>query len=292
MKLITAVLGILALLTTDSVLGDNTPNTLDAGGQHVTSANCIIDGSLGGIGAVATDGGVAIKSGYVGQLTDVTNVAITAVPAAVNEMDNAQLTGLAIMDDGSVTALAGSEIAWPNPAHPVLSVSAAGMAETMPVYVDTTASVTGLYLGVTGSGMFLVRDASPDNFGIYGGDQVPDAWQVHWFGVRNFDGAADANPDGDPHDNRAEWIALTDPTNPASFFAVDAISNQPPSRMVVFSPSSTSRIYRLQYATNLVTSVWTNLPGAAWAAGSPGQMSLSDTNTGAVRFYRVQVAVP
>ena len=54
-----------------------------------------------------------------------------------------------------------------------------------------------------------------------------------------------------------------------------------------FRSSSTGRLYRLMYATNLLSGVWTNLPGVTPAPGLPGEMTLSDTNTAPVRFYRV-----
>jgi hypothetical protein len=62
--------------------------------------------------------------------------------------------------------------------------------------------------------------------------------------------------------------------------------------VICFKTASAGRVYRLLYATNLVSGVWTNLPGATWASGQAGQMSLSDTNAATARFYRVQVQVP
>ena len=42
-----------------------------------------------------------------------------------------------------------------------------------------------------------------------------------------------------------------DPTNPASVFEVIAVSNEAPNRLIGFRPTSTGRVYRLLYATNL-----------------------------------------
>ena len=282
--------GVLSVLASATLIAGNVANTLDSGGQRTTSASYTIDGGIGGIGEVVNGEDVALKSGYVGQLTDVTNVAITAASSAVDEGDNVQLAGVATMDDASVTPLTGSEIAWPSPAYPVLSISPAGLAETMQVYAGTTASVTGLYLGVTGSGVFLVRDANPDNFGLYAGDQIPDGWQVTYFGPNNTNGLASAiNATG--QNNLYAYIADLCPTNPASCFEIVGVSNQPPNRVICFRPASTGRLYRLLYATNLVSGVWTNLPGATPEAGLGDQMSLSDTNAAPTRFYRVHVRV-
>lgn len=266
--------------------------TVDAGGQRITGTGVTVDGSIGGIGGAATADEVALTSGYVAQLPDVANVAIVAAPSAVDEGDNVQLAGVAAMDDDSLTPLAASEIAWSASAYPILSISASGLAETMQVYAGTNASVAGLYAGVAGSGVFLVRDANLDNFGIYAADSVPDGWQVQLFGLHNFNGLAHANPDNDPHDNLQEWTALTDPTNPASYFAINAVSNQPLSRIVRFGPTSPARVYRLVHAANPAEAVWTGIPGAEWTAGTPGQSTLCDTNAAATRFYRVEVDVP
>ena len=49
---------------------------------------------------------------------------------------------------------------------------------------------------------------------------------------------------------------------------------------------------QLTEVTNLASGVWTNLPGCVAIQGQAGQMSLTDTNSMAVRFYRVEVRVP
>lgn len=264
-------------------------DTTDGGGQRATSANYTMDGSVGGIGGISSN--VAppetLKAGYIGQLTEVTNLAVTASPAATNENATSQLGGIAGLDDATVTVLAGSNILWSAPGFPISSISAAGLATAMSVYSNTFGTVTGCYLGMTGSGM----DSNPDNFGSYAGDGLPDGWQVRYFGTNNPLGMACAtNCTG--QNNLYTYIADLDPTNPASVFEVVAVSNQPPDRVVCFRTTSTGRVYRLLYATNLVSGVWTNLPGATWTPGLAGQMSLCDTNAAAVRFYRIHVQVP
>jgi hypothetical protein len=97
--------------------------------------------------------------------------------------------------------------------------------------------------------------------------------------------------DSDPLNNLDEYIADTDPTNPASCFAIVALSNQPPSQWVFF-PSSSNRVYALQWRTNLMSGAWTNLPGATPTTGNGGLFWLSDTNAASPRFYRVGVRVP
>jgi len=224
-------------------------------------------------------------------LTEVTNVLVIASPAAMNEGGVLQLTGLAGLDDATVSALAGSNILWAAPGFPVASITPAGAATAAVVWSNTSGVVTGSYLGVNGSGLVLVLDSDPDNYGLYAGDLIPDRWQVQYFGTNNPAGMAGAN-NSRWKSNLYTYTADLDPTNPASVFAVIAFSNQPPSRVVCFQTTSTGRVYRLSYATNLLDGAWTDLPGTTWVPGLAGQMSLSDTNAAAIRFYRVQVQVP
>lgn len=279
------------LLASLAANADIASSTLDAGGQRVTGGNIVMDASLGGIGGVATGGVVTAKQGYIGQLTDVTNLTITATPASVNEGGTVQLVGLARLDDATALAVAGSNIVWRPVVYPVSALSPDGQATASTVYSSTTGIVTGAYLGVSGTGTFLVLDNNSDNWGLYAGDQIPDSWQVAYFGTNNPAGMAGAtNATGE--NNLYTFIADLNPTNPSSELTIVAVSNQSAGRVVQFVPSSTGRMYRLLYATNLLAGGWTNLPGAEVVQGAGGAMSLTDTNSAAVRFYRIGVQMP
>lgn len=265
----------------------------DAGGGRAASASYTADTALGSLGAAADAGpDLLLKSGFVGQLTDVTNLAVTAATAAIDEGATNALAGIACLDDGTLTVLDGNEIAWLSPAFPVGTLSAAGSAATLAVFADSAASVTGRYFGVSGAVAFVVRNSDPDNFGTYAGDGLPDAWQARWFGVGNPDAAPHANPDHDAYDNAQEHAALTDPTNAASFFAIAAVSHSPAGLVVSFGPTSAARAYRLLYTSDLSTGNWTELPGSSWAPGAAGAMALADTTAAPSRFYRVAIRVP
>jgi len=124
------------------------------------------------------------------------------------------------------------------------------------------------------------------------GDGMPDTWEA-LYGLNPTNPAdATAYGDSDPLNNLDEYIADTDPTNPASCFSIVAMSNQPPSQWVFF-PSSSNRVYALQWRTNLVSGVWTNLPGVTNVCGDGHLFHLVDTNPAAAGiFYRVGVQVP
>ena len=265
--------------------------SVDNGGRTVASANYSIDGSLGAIGGVATGTVAALKAGYVGQLTDVTGLSVTATPASVNEGATTQLGGAAVMDDATITPLAPGETVWLAASPAVTGINGSGLLTAGTVCTATWVRVDGACLGVTGTARVLVLNSDPDNYGIYAGDGIPDAWQVRYFGVDNPVGLASAtNCTG--RSNLYSYTADLDPTDPASVFEIVAVSNQPPNRVLYFKTTSAARVYRLQYSTNLVAGSWANLPGQVPAPGQAGQMSLSDTNTAAPRFYRVQVGLP
>jgi hypothetical protein len=249
-----------------------------------------MDGSVGGIGNASASGAVALKGGYIGQLTEVTNLTVSAVPSAMNEGGSSQLSGIAGLDDATVVAIEGSNVVWCAPVYPIGAIGPDGQATLANVYADTSGVVTGRYLGVAGSRVILVSDSIPDNFGLYAGDQVPDGWQVSYFGENNPDGTASAtNATG--RNNLYAYVADLCPTNPGACFGIAAISNNLSGRKVWFGATSTGRVYRLAYATDLA-GTWTNLPGGAWSPGEAGSMSLLDPNGATRRFYRVHVALP
>lgn len=266
-------------------------STFDSGGQRTSSANYVNDGSIGGIGDAAAGGEVMLKPGYVGQLTEISNLVLIAVTRPVNEGGTNQLGGIAGLDDATVVALEGSNIVWSAPVFPISAISSAGVAIMANVYADTPCVVTGRYPGITGSGTLVVLDSNPDNYGSYAGDGLPDWWQNQYFGLSNPNAAATNNPDGDCLNNTQEYVADTNPTNPASFFRIVAISNAAPAHFVCFN-SSTGRIYTLLYATNLVTASWTNVTVQTDIQGAGTLMTLVETNAVSPRFYRVTVRVP
>ena len=85
-----------------------------------------------------------------------------------------------------------------------------------------------------------------------------------------------------------EYVAMTDPNNPTSFFAIGEVRLGSPTT-VDFSPNSTARVYTLQYRTDLARGGWTNVAGQV---AVPGGEPLEDSGTNTQRFYRVLVEVP
>ena len=269
-------------------------DSTDAGGQHAASANYAVDSSIGGFGGISTAGSDTAKHGYVGQLTEVSSVSVTGTPAQVNECSATQLGGTAAMDDATVTVLAGSEIAWGAPAWPIQTISVSGVATTMAVYANTSATVSGLYLGISGSGSLLVLDSIPDNFGAYAGDGLPDSWQVRYFGLNNPQAVPAIDTFGTGQNNMFKYVAGLDPTNPASLFTLNIVPNagMPNREDLVFSPCLADRTYTVLFTSNLLAGAF--IPVNCCATNDDGaRRTVTDLlATTPCRFYRVRISYP
>jgi T5SS/PEP-CTERM-associated repeat protein len=103
--------------------------------------------------------------------------------------------------------------------------------------------------------------------------------------------ATDQNADNDPHSNGQEYIADTDPTNPASYFSITAVSNLTP--LTVYFISSSNRQYTLNWNTNWIAGASMNVPGQGPRIGAGGADRMQDTNATTVPgFYRLDVRLP
>lgn len=135
-----------------------------------------------------------------------------------------------------------------------------------------------------GDGLPDLSDLDDDN------DGMPDVFEeLHGFNPLD---PSDAGEDEDDDSilNLFEYIADTIPTNGSSFLHVRAISNGPPVG-VLFSGSA-ARIYTLQFNTNLVNGVWSNLTGRVDIPGLGAFQSLTDSNASPAQNYRLQVELP
>jgi len=97
-----------------------------------------------------------------------------------------------------------------------------------------------------------------------------------------------------PHNFTAgeEYIADTDPNDPEDYFRIIAVSNGPPVT-VSFQPGSAERVYTMRTTDDLISGVWTNVPGTAPRPGIGGIDSMQDTNPPPQRsFYVIQVEMP
>ncbi|HUZ08381.1 MAG TPA: choice-of-anchor J domain-containing protein, partial [Candidatus Paceibacterota bacterium] len=115
---------------------------------------------------------------------------------------------------------------------------------------------------------------------------ISDAWEQYYFGSVTTNRTQQTDSDGDGMSDYAEFIAGTDPTNPASRFYFTGETVQ--SNLVQMQWTVvTNRLYQLSVSTNL--QAW--LPATGWLqASNTPTMSFTVTNTrSGSRFYRVQV---
>lgn len=266
----------------------------DAGGNRATSTTYTNDASLGGIAGISTVAAPAetAKSGYVGQLYEVTALQLSTTSATVNEGGTLQLAGTQLLDDGSTLDVAANAIGWSVQSGPLTGISATGLATADNVYQATLAIAQGSYAGLSSTLNLTVLNVNSDNFGTYAGDGIDDAWQVQYFGQPpNARAAPNFVSDGSGLTNLFKYTAGLAPNNPAATFTVlvNPVPGQPTQRAIVISPTFADRTYTVEYCASPPS--WSTLSGSY--AGTGGALTVTDANaSNPSKFYRVKVAKP
>ena len=121
------------------------PESTDSGGQRAVSTNYTNDGSAGGVAGISTVAAPAetAKHGYIGQLYEITSLAVNASPASIDEGATRQLAAWQVLDDASYLNVSPTAIAWSVVTGPLNGISATGLAAAGPVYQNTSATVQG-----------------------------------------------------------------------------------------------------------------------------------------------------
>jgi hypothetical protein len=273
-----------------------TPNTMDAGGGRSISANYTVDGSMGLTGSTATGTDLVGKSGYAGQLYDVTSLTLAANPATLDEGGSRQLSATATLDDASLLVPNPSAVAWSVLTGPLSGISSAGLATAATsVYQDTTATVQGVLGGLTATLGLAVLDSAKDNYGSYAGDGIDDSWQFQYFGLGNPQAAPLVDPDGDGQNNHFEFTAGLVPNNPLSrlLLYIESVPGQPHHKNLIFEPIVPGRTYTVLSSTSLMSASWSALPGTPVTSDSGNQRTITDSSATEVKkFYRVAITKP
>ena len=274
-----------------------TPDTLDSGGGRITSSDYSMTTSLGLVVGVASGGAPTAqeKVGYIAQLVDPAALQLSAAPSSVNEGGASQLSATVVMDDATTTPLLATAVTWSVQSGPITGVSSAGVATAGIVYQNTGATVQGGYAGLTGTANLTVINSNIDNFGLYAGDGIDDAWQVQYFGLNNPKALALIDPDGDGQNNLFEYIAGTVPTDSTSRFLlrIENVPGQLSQKRLIFSPIVAGRTYTAKTSLTLGA-------GASWADLSSSsfqdvgeERTVTDLNAAAIsQFYHVEISKP
>ncbi|MCF7817454.1 MAG: autotransporter-associated beta strand repeat-containing protein [Kiritimatiellales bacterium] len=145
----------------------------------------------------------------------------------------------------------------------------------------TSGTYTAASLGASGTGSLVIGGFASDPANT-------PYWWLEQYGLTNYEADAMADTDGDGLLSWQEYVAGTDPTNPASVFKITGNVATPQGEVIRWS-SVSNRFYDLGWTTNLleafvVPSGATNLP-----ATPPENTYTNPLDNGASSFYRVNV---
>lgn len=274
-----------------------TTSTLDGGGQRVTGGSYVIDGSLTGVTGISaspSDEQVA-RHGYIGQLTDMVALELAGSPHEVDEEATTQLTGLAMNDDDTVTAVSGDQVAWDQPDWPLDSIDATGLALADAVYEDTPGPFSGAWHGMSATGAVQVINVDEDNFGTYANDGLPDWWQVQHFGLDNPDAHPDADPTGTGQTTGFRYIAGLDPTdaNEVFTFGIDRVPGESDEVALRYNPVRSGRGYTIRYTDDLTDPDWQPVTPLGPPTTNVQEITMHDLDaTDEMKLYQIEITLP
>ncbi len=199
----------------------------DAGGSRSASANYSCDSSLGHAAGISTDPASLeiVRTGYIGQLYEVTALAITADPPALEERDSRWLETWQVLDDSTLTKIHGSLVSWSVDSGPLSGINEYGIVTAASVYQNSPAVVRGAVFGLEDTLELTVLNVTADDYEEYAGDGIDDDWQVAYFGPPpNANAGPQVDVDQDGQDNRFEFLSGFSPVDPTARFILSIVS--------------------------------------------------------------------
>ena len=123
-----------------------------------------------------------------------------------------------------------------------------------------------------------------------------EAWRQFYFGSpdNSGEGADDADPDGDGHDNAFEFTAGLSPIDPTSRFRlrIEAITGQPEHKTIIFSPIVAGRTYVVRSKASLLDPTWNPLTSYTTADAGDERTVTDLLGAGPMKFYHVEITRP
>ncbi len=280
-----------------------TPDQRVAPVGYAVIAGTVPDGAItaakiaaGAVGSTQIAAGAApaaaLKASYLGQIYDVTGLALTSAAPGVNEGAAVQLGAWQTLDDATSLAVPAAGVAWSVASGPLVGINAAGRATAGVVYQDTGATARGSFAGASATLTLTVREVNHDNFGAYAGDGIDDDWQVLYFGLPpNANAGPGVDFDGTGQTNLFKFIAGLNPLDANARFVVraEAVATQPTQRLIVFSPVGAGRTYVVLFKDELLAPTWTPLPNATFTDNGSERTVLDPSAPGPQRFYHVEI---
>jgi hypothetical protein len=277
-------------------------DTLDSGGGHAASVSYAESASLGTIAGTSDGGAPAhlLKAGLFARFLDPTGLQLvpatggTLPSVSLPEGTALQLVAYQELDDATFHPVASTAVAWSVVSGPIVSVSPGGLATAGIVYQDTAAQISGTFVGFTDALALTVLNANPDNFGTYGGDGLPDGWQVQYFGLDNPLAHPAVDASGTGQTNLFKYTAGLNPTDPASRFTleIEPVDGQSAQKDLIFTPVWADRTYLVEYTTDLAGGVWLPLPGGVENTAGQVRTVTDPAATQAAKHYRVRITKP
>jgi len=267
---------------------------INNGGGSSQSISYAMTSSVGGIAGLGTqiNPETIARSGFQGQLYEISSVLVSAIPEEIYEGGISQLSAVVNLDDGSLFLPANNAVQWLWISGPVDPPSPTGEVAAQIVHTNMPATVGGAFAGISGEKILTIIDSDKDNFAEYSGDGIDDDWQVAYFGLPpNPDADPYSNPDSDPDDNLMEFLAGFDPTDPTQWFQL-AITGKTDSVVGLrLNKVLPGRIYTIQAGTDLDTFPQTIITFSP--AYEEFNATVTDDNaTEEKKFYRVDVTMP
>lgn len=202
----------------------------------------------------------------------------------------------AITSPSTVTAVAGKTFSYQvTTTGPVTTFGAANLPDGLSINADSglisgipaAAGNPGITLSATNAGGTGTLALAIEVLADSDGDGLPDPWEEANNLNFLFPGDAILDPDGDSLSNLGEFLAGTDPLNPASAFRVRPFSRSPVAgKLILGWESVAGKRYRVMASVDMVN--WTALPGInVLATGSEAQVEVPDSLGGRTYFLRV-----